>query len=180
MSGDRYKLRPALTADLPELPVIAKAASELFPPERLVVNKAVSEDAFARGLGNGLLWIVETGGTPVGFLLAERQGQELHLVEMDVHPEHGAQGLGTLLLRQLIDFAEDTGFRAITLSTYDEFRWNAPFYTKMGFDTVPEAQQSPRLRSLVVAEQEAGLTDRVIMHLKLNAAGLANPAGLTG
>ena len=167
MSGDRYRIRLATASDLPALPAIEEAASRLFPPERMAGSQAIPEKEFARGLKEKLLWVLETGDTPVGFMLAEQQGKELHLVEMDVHPEHGAQGLGTLLLRQTIEYAKGAGFEAITLSTFNDLRWNAPFYAKMGFAALPASDQSPRLRNLLAAEQEAGLTDRVVMRLSL-------------
>lgn len=167
MSGDRYTIRLAEASDLAALPGIEEAASRLFPPERLVGDMAVSEKEFARGLEAGLLWVLETGDVPVGFLLAEQEGQELHLVEMDVHPEHGAQGLGTLLLRKLMDYAREGSFAAITLSTFDDMRWNAPFYAKSGFETIDMAEQSSRMRNILAAEQEAGLTSRVAMRLNL-------------
>ena len=48
----------------------------------------------------------------------------------------------------------------MTLTTYSEVPWNAPYYERCGFHRLDEAQWTPSLRAIRAAEAAAGL-DRV-------------------
>jgi GNAT superfamily N-acetyltransferase len=51
---------------------------------------------------------------------------------MDVLPEHAGQGLGAALIEAVCSWAHTRGFDAVTLSTFRDVPWNAPFYTRHG------------------------------------------------
>jgi GNAT superfamily N-acetyltransferase len=55
-----------------------------------------------------------------------------HLEEMDVLPEHAGQGLGAALIEAVCSWAHTRGFDAVTLSTFRDVPWNAPFYPRHG------------------------------------------------
>jgi hypothetical protein len=68
-------------------------------------------------------------------------------------------------LEAVCDWAFTRGFSAVTLSTFREVPWNAPFYARRGFVAVAAADQPPELVRIVERERKQGLrTDlRVIM-----------------
>jgi N-acetylglutamate synthase-like GNAT family acetyltransferase len=92
-----------------------------------------------------------------------------HLDEMDVMPDFGRQGVGTRLVRTIIDWARSDNHLELTLITFRHLPWNAPFYEKMGFKVMESSELGEELASLLQAESEAGIDvhKRVCMKLKL-------------
>ncbi len=81
----------------------------------------------------------------VGFAAAGRAGRELHLNELSVARKHQGRGIGSTLLRALTIDARNCGIRAITLNTYRDIAWNAPFYEEHGFIEVQNLMEYPHL-----------------------------------
>lgn len=177
MSGDRYTIRSGTCADIPRLCEIEKAAAQLFPPERLAEPSPVSPETMQQGVEDGLVWVLDCNGSEaVGFAICQPQeeGNFLHLLEMDVHPEHGAQGLGTLLLRHVIEYARQECIQGVTLTTFSDMKWNAPFYSKNGFVPIPESELDADLQKIVADEQRRGLINRVAMRLAFDQNNIAS------
>lgn len=157
-----WKLRLARRDDADFLPDIERSAGLLFEagPGRFALGRAaelidVREHRAYIARGRSLVAFV--GERRVGFLLAEPAGRALHIVEMSVHADYQRQGIGAGMLRALIVDAGNSGFDALTLTTFTDVPWNAPFYVRLGFVTVDDLQANPRLAGLLRAEQDAGL-----------------------
>ncbi len=168
-----YSIALAETENLSALPEIERHAANLFRgwgvPDSVFAHNT-SPETFAEAQRAGLLWLVlSPEQTPVAFALLERLGATLHLQEMDVHPAHGRRGLGTALLRQVFAWAKEGGYRALTLTTYRDIPWNAPFYAKLGFVTLSEAELTADLRARMAQEAALGLAleRRVAMSKRL-------------
>src|SRR5262245_54084823 len=154
------------------LPKIERRACDLFLESPLTrdlpldVTPLVDFDAGQRA---GLLWVARLdGGPPVGFALLEELGHEWHLEELDVLPEHGRQGIGARLVRTICAFAERRDRRSVTLSTFREIPWNAPFYRRLGFRVLRSDELTPALRLRVQRETDHGLPpeQRVVMRFE--------------
>ena len=61
--------------------------------------------------------------------------------------------------------ARESGSTVLTLRTYRDVPWNAPFYARLGWTPLPEAGWGPGMHALVEAEDVDGLdvTQRVAM-----------------
>jgi hypothetical protein len=70
-----------------------------------------------------------------------------------------------LLVLASCDWARAQGSDRITLSTFRDVAWNAPFYARLGFDEIPEADLSVALRRLREKEGREGLdpSKRIMM-----------------
>ena len=72
-----------------------------------------------------------------------------------------------------MEFLNDTGRErcaiALTLTTFDDIPWNGPYYERLGFRRLDEAELSPALQSIRQAEVDAGLPmeQRICMQLDL-------------
>ena len=133
---------------------------------------AGSVDWFERAQQRGHLWVAAGGGdAPVAFALFEELEGGLHLEEIDVHPDHARQGLGARLLDAAAAWAREIGHREVTLTTYREVPWNAPYYERLGFRVVPETDWTPALRARVADEARRGLDPalRVVMSRAIGA-----------
>jgi N-acetylglutamate synthase-like GNAT family acetyltransferase len=79
----------------------------------------------------------------------------LHIEEIAVHPAHGRRGLGKWLIETLCDWAGGQGFGAVTLSTFRDVPWNAPYYAHIGFRVLEESELSEGLSALLNQERQA-------------------------
>lgn len=168
-----YAIRLATEADLPELAEIERRAAIRFAPFGLaelfsrVVTPALDLRA---GQAAGRLWVaVDRENRPVGFALGDVVGENAHLDELDVLPEHGRRGLGRALVEAACDWARNAGYRAITLTTLSHIPWNGPFYERLGFRSLAPAELTAEQHALLRREIEAGLPaeNRVVMRREL-------------
>lgn len=93
----------------------------------------------------------------VGFLVSEPFSRELHIWEMDVHPRFQRMGIGDGLIRAAQIDARNSGFSALTLTTFRDLPWNAPFYARLGFEEVTALDAHPRLAGELSNEADEGL-----------------------
>ena len=101
-------------------------ANSTIPPSR-------SEQDYARLIRRGYCLSAIAGDEIIGFAAAAPQGRELHLHELSVARSWQRRRIGATLLEALAIDARNSGFRAITLTTWRDIAWNAPFYAAHGF-----------------------------------------------
>jgi GNAT superfamily N-acetyltransferase len=171
MSG--YVVRPARPEDLPALAAVERAAQAMFAhvgmPE-LADAPVLSLAEVERYAAEGLVAVAEhVRDGVVGFVVVRPLGGAAHVQELDVHPDHGRQGLGRALLDRALDWARASGYRDTTLSTFRDVPWNAPFYARVGYRELVPEDASPELRAL--REHEAAdqlpIDRRVLMTMAL-------------
>ncbi len=97
------------------------------------VPPSSSAEHYRKVIAKGQCLSALAGDEVIGFAAAGRVGRELHLHELSVATAHQRRGIGATLLRALIIDAGNSGLRAITLNTYRDIPWNAPFYARYGF-----------------------------------------------
>ncbi len=79
-------------------------------------------------------FIIEHGGQPVGRLYLDRQPEDLCIIDITLLPELRGAGLGTVLLREMLDDAARSG---ITVSIHVEhFNPAMHLYERLGFKHV--------------------------------------------
>lgn len=172
-----YKIRVATPADVPLLSAVELAAASLFLGQLAVTGLTAeslaeghSAEDFAAAQQANLLWVAaDEADSPIGFAMLAEIDQWLHLDELDVLPAYGRRGIGTALVKHVCQLAQAAGYPGVTLATFRDVAWNAPFYGRLGFQIVPHAEQTPRLQALLASEQADGLcTDlRVVMRFDL-------------
>ena len=154
--------------DVPLLPAIELAAARLFEglvPESLMKETSDVEELAAAQTA-GRLWVALVDDAPVGFAhVVLRDDGVPHLEEIDVHPAHGRRGLGAGLVRAVCAWAEAAGHRELTLTTFSDVAWNAPFYARLGFVVVDRDDWPPAIATIVTGEAARGLdpATRVVM-----------------
>lgn len=121
----------ARAADVPLLAAIEADADELFlerfgnPPWD---PPTPGQDRVATAG-----FVLVAGSPPVGFAHVVEIEGDAHLELLAVRRDHGRQGIGTALVTAAKAEARARGFRRLTLSTFRDVPWNAPFYAKLGF-----------------------------------------------
>jgi GNAT superfamily N-acetyltransferase len=156
-----YRIERAALRHLAQLPAIEAAAARLFLDHGLpagVLADATRPEEFRAAQAAGQLWVALRGGDePVGFAHVELVDGGPHLEELDVHPDHGRRGVGAALVRAVCDWSRQAGFGTVTLTTFRDVPWNAPFYRRLGFTVLAAAELSPELAQLVRRESAHGL-----------------------
>jgi GNAT superfamily N-acetyltransferase len=103
-------------------------------------------------------WVaIDAERGPVGFLAAERFAPELHIWELSVHEDWQGRGIGRRLIAEACAAAEMLDLTAVTLTTFRDVPWNAPFYAKVGFVILEGDEIGDRLRKVLAYESELGL-----------------------
>ncbi|RUU15721.1 GNAT family N-acetyltransferase [Mesorhizobium sp. M7A.F.Ca.AU.002.06.1.1] len=109
-------------------------------------------------IAKGTCWVaVEQDGRTVAFLSAEIQDDTLHIWELAARLDRQRSGIGRALLEKAITDARERRLVAITLTTFRDVIWNAPFYPKLGFQVLGETHAGDRLRQILRREIEHGM-----------------------
>jgi predicted DCC family thiol-disulfide oxidoreductase YuxK/GNAT superfamily N-acetyltransferase len=171
------RIRPARPDELPELQRVEREAGERFRGLGLLdhlLDHSLSLPELSAHQRAGRVWVaVDADERPVGFAVAsvlDGGAGGAHLEELDVVPRAGRQGVGTRLVATVCEWAASQGFSTLTLSTFRDVPWNAPFYARRGFRSVPLAELSPALREVRAREERLGIAidQRVVMRRPLD------------
>ncbi|MBS1906393.1 MAG: GNAT family N-acetyltransferase [Actinobacteria bacterium] len=172
-------VRTATDADLAKLAGIEEEADTVFAALFGTALTGQAPSGAARAAEPGFLLVLaeEEGGTPVGFVHVLEEDGHAHLEQLSVLPSHARRGHGRELVEAALDEAADRGYREVTLRTFTDVPWNAPFYASLGF-TETETPDHPFYRALLDTEERIGLTDlgpRVHMTIDLSGGMEMDP-----
>lgn len=154
------RIRPATLADLPALQAIERGAGEPF---HALGMAAIADDeppalellADYQQAGRALVAADDDG--PAAYLIWDVVDGAAHIEQVSVHPRAARRGTGRALIDHVATTAESAGLTALTLTTFTHVPWNAPYYARLGFRPLPEAELTPGLRKIRAAEAEHGL-----------------------
>lgn len=168
-------IRPAVEADAELLPAVERSAADAFravPDLAWVVTHPVtSVEAHLGFIRAGGEWLAERPAEgPLGFVCVERCGEAMHVHELAVRHDRQRRGAGRALMDQAVAAARAEGLSAVTLNTFRDVAWNAPFYGGIGFEVLSPGELDARLTELVRAEIARGLpaARRCVMRLRLS------------
>lgn len=165
MRRQDWSLRLARPADAAFMPEIERAASVLFADDPdlsdVDFDDLWEEPELAQMIRKGHCLVAHAsdnmGERMAGFLVSQPFRRELHIWEMDVHPDFQQRGIGAGLMRAAQIDARNSGFKALTLTTFRDLAWNAPFYARLGFEEVTALDAHPRLAGELANEADDGL-----------------------
>jgi GNAT superfamily N-acetyltransferase len=122
---------------------------------------------------------VDKNDIPVAYLLLDRIDDALHVEQVSVRADYARQGIGRDLIGRAARMALDRQLPAVTLTTFRDVPWNAPYYRRIGFETVPEDEWSPGLSEVRASERRRGLDrwPRVVMRLRVGAGDVTRQPG---
>ncbi|RPK89509.1 MULTISPECIES: GNAT family N-acetyltransferase [Streptomyces] len=171
------RIRSARRSDLPLLQDIERAAGEPF---RALGMAFVADDdpppldLLESYRQAGRCWVATdplsaTGDRPLGYVLADPVDDALHIEQVSVDPSAARRGIGRGLIAHLAALAAARGMAALTLTTFTDVPWNAPYYRRIGFRTLTEGELTDGLRAIRAEEAQHGLDrwPRVCMRREL-------------
>ncbi|AWK71538.1 GNAT family N-acetyltransferase [Rhodococcus oxybenzonivorans] len=154
-------IRSAIVTDLPTLQQIEVAAGAPFRDigmDAIAEDPPPSLDELREFLDAGRIWVAaDADGDPVAYALVALVDGAAHIEQVSVHPSAARQGLGALLLDEISSWAADRGLPALTLTTFVDVPWNAPYYERLGFRPLQDCELTPGLSQIRADEARNGL-----------------------
>lgn len=175
--NDPVRFRPATELDVVRLQAIEVAAGELFRSTGMgwvADDPPPSSDVLLGHVATGSAWVAVDGDVVVGYAIASMVDGDGHVDQVSVDPTAAGRRIGERLIDLVDEWAAAQGAPALTLTTFRDVPWNAPYYRRIGFTDMPDADLGPDLRSIRDAERDAGLdvAPRLAMRRVVRAVSL--------
>ncbi|UKA63041.1 GNAT family N-acetyltransferase [Arthrobacter sp. FW306-04-A] len=168
-------IRAARADELERLRGIEFAAGEIFRSRGMDAIAddeplTVTELALFQTRGGALVF-ADASDVPVAYLLLEHLDGNAHVEQLSVHPSHARRGLGGGLLDAAEKWAQVQGLAWLTLTTFRDVPWNAPYYRRLGFEELDPDMLDDGLRGIVECEGLVGLSrwPRVAMRRRVGS-----------
>jgi GNAT superfamily N-acetyltransferase len=155
-----YETTLARKRDVSIIPGIELAAATLLADHApaAILAETSSQQELQNAQAHGHLWVALADDVPVGFAQVELlEPDAVHLKEIDVLPEHGRRGLGRKLVMTVCEWAANSGYGSVTLTTFRDVAWNMPFYARLGFAEIPANELTAALLEILHVEASRGL-----------------------
>jgi GNAT superfamily N-acetyltransferase len=159
-------IRAVRDDELDELREIERSAGKGFADlgmQAIADDEPPSIDTLRDYQRAGRAWV--HGDPPVGYLIADRVDGCLHIEQVSVRHDHAGRRIGAGLIEHVAGWAR----APLTLTTFAEVPWNAPYYERLGFRRLADAELTEGLRRIRAAEAAHGLDrwPRVAMRREL-------------
>lgn len=153
------KLRLAQRQDIPQLVAVERSAAQLFLQQQelqfIAAGEVMSPQQHADFIAQQREWVmVNPTGQIAGFIAVQPLPRSWHIAELSVAANWQRQGVGKRLIEEVARQARCQGVQRLTLTTFEQVAWNAPYYQRLGFRRVAAAQLDAQLQHLLA--QEAG------------------------
>jgi GNAT superfamily N-acetyltransferase len=169
LNDKEIKITPADLGHIQEISALEDSAGKAFIEIGMAwvdaMPAATSED-LEEPIKKGNILVAKQASSLIGFIHMGEMDENGHIFEVSVGLEAQGTGIGRKLLAAGEKWATTKGFSAITLTTFKNVRFNAPWYQKCGFDIItPDRYDNPVLYITLKNEQEGilGRSERVAM-----------------
>ncbi len=163
------RTRLASLSEISVLQDVEDDAAELFerlPEFAFVMNYPAREASeYEAAVAASRAFVVEVDSVVAGFVLMGAVDGQGHIWELSVRMKCQRQGVGKRLIDAGCQWAGGQGFVEVTLTTFRHAPWNAPAYSRMGFETFIPDDKRPALSGILEHERSIGLcrVERVAM-----------------
>jgi predicted N-acetyltransferase YhbS len=159
---------------------VERASGSLFAAigmDAVANDDPLPSTTLARYCAAGRAWVAADGERVAGYILVDIVDGHAHIEQVSVHPEFGRRGIGRALVEIVVVWARGQGMPSVTLLTFREVPWNAPYYARLGFQPLNDSALEPELRRLREHERAMGLDvgARCAMRREVEVEGLGGP-----
>lgn len=154
-----FHIRKGREEDIPALCEIERDAAQIFRAigYDFAADGAIRDiEEHIRALDEGAIFVAEKDGALAGFILLWPVDGRAHITELDVAERFQKQGIGRALVDAGEAWARDNGFQEITLTTFTEVSWNAPFYRSIGYEDFTPGPDDKDLAAVQAEEARHG------------------------
>lgn len=151
---------------LQEIEVLAGQPFRSLGMDAVADDPPPSDQQYADYIDRQDAWVIRVDGSPiVGYLLLDTLDGNLHIEQVTIDPMYARRGLGARLIRFAAQLGLDRRLTVlpadrpglITLTTFRDVLWNAPYYKRLGFRVVDEPHWGDEMRALRRREHQHGL-----------------------
>lgn len=127
-------LRPARVVEVETIRALERASAQRFQGlmDAIAADEPTPAPLLARRIVEGGLLVAEISDAIVGFVMFRPMEGGLYIEQLDVLPAFSGRRIGAALLDAV---GKRTG-GDLTLSTFRDVPWNAPYYARLGFAEV--------------------------------------------
>lgn len=163
MPSQSVLIRAARESELPRISALEKSGERQFRAagmDRVADAPATDPDAYRPALDDGRLLVAADGqDVSVGFIRLEVLDGDPHVEQVSVHPDQAGHGIGASLLAAAEQLARARGHHRITMTTFRDVPWNGPYYARLGWRAVRDADLPPELAAARRDERDLGFDE---------------------
>lgn len=130
--------RPARPEEIETVRALERASAQRFVGlmDALAADEPSPPAVLAARIASGGLIVAVEGETVAGFVMFRPVEARAYVEQLDVLPAFAGRRIGAALLDAVADQARAAGLEGLSLSTFREVPWNAPYYRRLGFVAV--------------------------------------------
>ena len=155
------KIRPGTTSDLIACQEIERAAGKIFSDwdmDEIAHDEPLSLTELGTYCDEQRIWVAVDGqDLPIAYIILDIVDNRAHIEQVSVHTDHGGKRIGQSLIKQAVSWAREQHMDAVTLTTFRDIPWNAPYYERCGFIVIADENVLPGLREVRLSEAAHGL-----------------------
>jgi len=145
MDGMKVRLRPSTEADFAIVFTLNKTNMRRYVERLRGWDDAAERADMKRKFRPGSDQIIEVDGRPAGVFAVDRLADEWYLRHIELLPAFQNRGIGTALIRQLLEEAHQQGV-AVTLQVL-KMNPARRLYERLGFCVVGETENKYRMKA---------------------------------
>ncbi|UAL11296.1 GNAT family N-acetyltransferase [Caulobacter segnis] len=160
-------IRPALTSEIEAVRALERVSAQRFIGlmDALAADEPSPAPVLAARIATDGLLVAEVGGELAAFVMFRPVGDGLYIEQIDVLPAFAGRRIGARLIEAVAERARSDGLARLTLSTFRDVPWNAPWYRRLGFVDLDDQKLAPDLMEIRREHLARGLDEslRVFM-----------------
>ncbi len=140
-------VRPALFSDIEAVRDIERASARRFigVMDAIAADEPSPASVLAQRIDADGLLVAEADGALAAFVMFRPVADGLYIEQIDVLPAFERRRIGAGLIEAAAERARARGSLRLTLSTFRDIPWNAPYYRRLGFADIAESKLTPDL-----------------------------------
>ncbi|MFC6707245.1 GNAT family N-acetyltransferase [Flexivirga alba] len=158
-TSEQPVIRRPTAAEVPDLPEIETESHRLYDLVGMSLVAAGNEPDLA-GLQTahaaGNLLIADCDGVVAGFIECRPIDETLYVAGVSIRSRFGRRGIGAMLLAAAECLAHAQDLTRLSLTTFRDVPWNAPYYQRLGWRGLAEAATPSGLAAIRARQREAG------------------------
>lgn len=159
---DAYQIRTATVADAAKVIAVILDAGSMFRDAQMAQvsdNPPPTMEDMEALIRTGSAWVAEHDGRVVGCILVRLLDGSAHIEQVSTARTHQRRGLGRRLVQRAEDWARAQGHDTITLTTFTDVAWNAPYYARLGYRVLAANDIGQDLAGVRAKEAADGLDE---------------------
>jgi len=160
-------LRPARADEIETLRDLERASAQRFVGlmDALAADEPTPAEVLAARIEAGGLVVAVPAEAVAGFVMFRPVEDRAYVEQIDVLPAHAGRRIGAALLDAVAERARAAGLVGLSLSTFRDVPWNAPYYRRLGFVEVVGDALTPGMLAIRAEHLARGLDEdaRVFM-----------------